>query len=132
MRQVSLKGMLEVTAGCGLIFTMWPTRDLIAYSVCFAVLALWSLRASSWQVRWLMVNWLGAISAICLGFACAEHALLNVAPGYPVSEYWLIAGLGFLVWGVLAGINGIPFLVEMLCAGPPRRGSGTLRRNTAT
>ena len=131
MHQVSLKGMLEVTACCGLVFTMWPSGDMVAYGLCFAVLSLWSLRASRWTIRWLLVNWLGAISAVCFGFACAEHAILAVAPGTAASDYWLVSGLGFIVWGILAGINGIPFFVEALCNGNANPTHPALRRDNA-
>jgi hypothetical protein len=127
MNQVSLKGMLELTAACGFLFTIAPARSMVLYGFCFAVLAIWSLRASRWAVRWLLVNWMGAWSAIFLGLACLEHTLAGEA-AYQAIDHWVFAGLGLIVWGCLAAANGIPFLAESLSWDPIDRDEPRERR----
>jgi hypothetical protein len=111
MNQISLRGMLECTAACGFLFAIAPARSMALYGFCFAVLTIWSLRASRWAVRWLLVNWMGAGSAIFFGLACLEYSLVN-RPAYDSIDYWLFGGCGLIVWGLLAAANGIPFFAE--------------------
>lgn len=120
MNQISLRGMLECTAACGFLFTIAPARSLALYGFCFAVLAIWSLRASRWALRWLLVNWTGAFSAFFFGLACLEHSLLH-RPNYDSLDHWLVLGFGLIVWGLLAAANGIPFFAETFSWDPTDR-----------
>lgn len=127
MKQISLRGMLECTAACGFLFAIAPARSMPLYGFCFAVLAIWSLRASRWAVRWLLVNWMGAWSAIFFGLACLERSFVDRAD-YDKIDHWLFGGLGLIVWGVLAAANGIPFFAESFCWDPTDRTRAAPRR----
>jgi hypothetical protein len=130
MNQVSLKSMLEFTAGCGFLFAVGPAGDLILYGITLAAFAIWSLRVSRWAIRWLLFNWLSACSSICFGLACLEQGFLRGQPGSHAANFWLLCGCGLIVWTPLAGINGLLFLAELLCWGRTGQAENRLRRDS--
>ena len=130
MKQVSIKGMLEFTASCGFLFAVAPSRDFVLYGIVCAVLAIWSMRVSRWELRWLLCNWLVACGSLCLGLACLEHSFLAGADSDHAAHFWLHCGCALIVWAPLAGVNGFLFLAEWLRADRPHpsRTRWTLQR----
>lgn len=114
MKQISLKGMLEFTAGCGFVCAIGPGQDAILNGITCAVIAIWSLRVSRSQLRWILFNIFAGCSSICFGVACLEQAFLTGEQGFKAADYWLLCGCGLIVWTPLACLNAFLFLTEYL------------------
>ncbi len=112
MKQVSLKGLLEFTAGCGFLFAMGPGDSFALYGFAFAVLAVWSLRAKQWAVRLALFSWMSGFSSICFGAACLERAFLYGETAALWLNLWLWGGFAMIVAAPLALINGCLFAIE--------------------
>ena len=123
MKQVSLIGMLEFTAGCGFLFAIGPGRPLALYGFTFAVLALWSLRVKHWAQRMALFHWLAAMSALLFGAACLEQAFVLTDPTTFLMNLWMWFGFALIVITPLAMVNGILFAIEAWTAPPRRRTS---------
>ena len=112
MRQISLSGLLEFTAGCGFLFAIGWGGSFALYGFVFAVLAVWSLRIQHWEWRLAWCNWLSACSAVLFGVACLERAFLDAEPANFDLNLWLWCGFSLIVTAPLAVINGCLFAVD--------------------
>ena len=130
MRQISLMGMLELTACCGFLFAVIPSGDLVAYGIAMGVVSIWSLRISRWTIRWMMFNWLIAATSIVVGLACINQMLSLPDATSESARFWLYTGCALLLWAPLAAVNGFLFMGEFLSW--PNRHHRRLRRKPAT
>ena len=112
MRQISLKGLMELTAGCGFLFAIGLGGSFTLYGFVFAVLAVWSLRIRhlEWRLAWC--SWWAAFSATLFGFASLERAFLVGDPANVYLNLWLWCGFTLIVAAPLAVINGCLFAVD--------------------
>ena len=119
--QFTLQGMLEVTAGSGMIFAALPYRDLLLFTLVFAILTLWSLRLTNWALRLPLMVWLAGCGLVCLGLACLERAFTPVMITAQSASLEQLAFFGSLAAIVGAIVALVGLAVLMLVVALPRR-----------
>lgn len=121
--QFRLHAMFEIIAGCGLVFAVLPYRDLVLFTLVFAILTVWSLRVTNWPIRVSLIVWLGGCCVLSFGLACVEQAFTpmffwDARREHP--EYLVFVGTMMAALGAIAGVTGLSLL--LLVIGAARRG----------